>query len=113
MLANHIDKHIGYKIKARRKLLKMSQYALAFDLGISFQQLQKYESGQNRVSASKLYEIAKILKISPDFFFEGLEIFEGAKNNSQITVNLNDVMLKIKNQKVKEKILNLIIELGI
>ena len=67
-----VDLHVGARIRMRRKLLGVSQERLADDLGLTFQQVQKYERGANRVSASKLYEIARSLKTSIAYFFEGL-----------------------------------------
>lgn len=69
---NPIDLHVGGMIRTRRKILGVSQERLADDLGLTFQQVQKYERGANRVSASKLYEIAKSLRTSVGYFFEGL-----------------------------------------
>ena len=69
---NPVDLHVGGRIRMRRKLLGVSQERLADDLGLTFQQVQKYERGANRVSASKLYEIAKSLQTSIAYFFEGL-----------------------------------------
>ncbi len=69
---NPVDLHVGGRIRMRRKLLGISQERLADDLGLTFQQVQKYERGANRVSASKLYEIAKSLQTSIAYFFEGL-----------------------------------------
>ncbi len=69
---NPVDLHVGARIRMRRKLLGISQERLADDLGLTFQQVQKYERGANRVSASKLYEIARSLKTSIAYFFEGL-----------------------------------------
>jgi transcriptional regulator with XRE-family HTH domain len=66
---NPIDLHVGARIRMRRKILGVSQERLAEDLGLTF---QKYERGANRVSASKLYEIAKSLQSSVGYFFEGL-----------------------------------------
>lgn len=70
---NPIDVHVGTRLRARRKALGMSQEQLAEGLGLTFQQVQKYERGANRVSASKMYEAAKVLGVAPGFFFEGLE----------------------------------------
>jgi transcriptional regulator with XRE-family HTH domain len=67
-----IDIHVGAEIRRRRKFLSMSQSGLAEQLGITFQQIQKYERGANRVSASALYRIAITLKTTPGAFFEGL-----------------------------------------
>ncbi len=69
---NPVDLHVGGRIRMRRRLLGMSQERLADDLGLTFQQVQKYERGANRVSASKLYEIAKSLQTSISYFFDGL-----------------------------------------
>ena len=71
-LPNPVDLHVGARIRMRRKILGVSQERLADDLGLTFQQVQKYERGANRVSASKLYEIARSLKTSIAYFFEGL-----------------------------------------
>lgn len=73
---NPIDKHVGARIRERRKALQMSQEKLAEHLGLTFQQVQKYERGANRVSASKLYEIARALRASVSYFFEHLALPE-------------------------------------
>jgi len=67
-----VDVHVGGRVRMRRKMIGVSQEQLADALGLTFQQVQKYELGSNRVSASKLYEIAKILKVPIAFFFVGL-----------------------------------------
>ncbi|HEX6860313.1 MAG TPA: helix-turn-helix transcriptional regulator [Caulobacteraceae bacterium] len=69
---NPIDIHVGRRVRQRRKTLGVTQERLAEDLGLTFQQVQKYERGANRVSASKLYEIARSLRTSIGYFFEGL-----------------------------------------
>jgi transcriptional regulator with XRE-family HTH domain len=69
---NQIDKHIGSRVRARRIMLGMSQERLADALGLTFQQVQKYEKGVNRVGASRLLQIAGILDVNIEFFFEGL-----------------------------------------
>ena len=66
-----IDKHVGRRVRARRLVLGMSQEKLAKALGLSFQQVQKYEQGTNRISASRLHQIAHILQVPPASFFEG------------------------------------------
>jgi transcriptional regulator with XRE-family HTH domain len=68
---NPIDLHVGSRIRLRRKVLGVSQESLAADLGLTFQQIQKYERGTNRVSASKLYEIARSLQTTTSYFFDG------------------------------------------
>jgi transcriptional regulator with XRE-family HTH domain len=66
-----IDTYVGGRMRLRRIQLGLSQPALAKKLGVSFQAVQKYESGAIRTSASRLYETAQVLKVSPGFFFEG------------------------------------------
>ena len=68
-----VDLHVGAQVRARRVLLGLSQEKLADGLGITFQQVQKYERGSNRISASRLYYMARLLDVSVSFFFEGLE----------------------------------------
>ena len=67
-----IDVAVGARMRMRRKTLGLTQTALAEALGITFQQVQKYERGANRVSASKLYEIAQTLQVPVTYFFDGL-----------------------------------------
>lgn len=69
---NEIDKHLGSRVRARRIMLGMSQEKLADALGLTFQQVQKYEKGVNRIGASRLLHIAGILDVSIEFFFEGV-----------------------------------------
>lgn len=69
---NPVDLHVGARVRMRRKLLGVSQEKLADALGLTFQQVQKYERGANRISASKLFEIARFLGVPPSYFFEGL-----------------------------------------
>ena len=68
---NPVDVHVGRRIRDRRKEARISQEKLAEHLGLTFQQVQKYEKGANRVSASKLYEIASALNASIEYFFRG------------------------------------------
>ncbi len=67
-----VDSHVGARIRIRRKLLGLSQSRLAEALNLTFQQVQKYERGTNRVSASKLYDVARFLQVPIAYFFEGL-----------------------------------------
>jgi transcriptional regulator with XRE-family HTH domain len=68
-----IDAHVGSRLRLRRTMLRISQEKLAAELGLTFQQVQKYERAANRISASRLYQLCRILKIPISFFFEGLE----------------------------------------
>lgn len=72
-MAHHVDVHVGKRIRHRRWLVGMTQQQLAEHVGIKFQQIQKYETGANRVSASRLWDIAEALEVQVSFFFEGME----------------------------------------
>jgi transcriptional regulator with XRE-family HTH domain len=67
---NPIDKHVGSRVRMRRLMLKMSQSDLADGLGLTFQQVQKYEKGTNRIGASRLQQISQILQVPVPFFFD-------------------------------------------
>jgi transcriptional regulator with XRE-family HTH domain len=67
-----VDTHVGSRIRLRRKMIGMSQEALAGRIGLTFQQVQKYERGTNRVGASRLQQIADALETTPAWFFEGV-----------------------------------------
>jgi transcriptional regulator with XRE-family HTH domain len=71
---NSIDIHVGTQIRVRRKIMGLSQTELADAAGVTFQQIQKYERGANRVSCSKLVQIAAALNEHPSFVFEGLKL---------------------------------------
>jgi transcriptional regulator with XRE-family HTH domain len=117
---NPVDLHVGARIRMRRKILGVSQERLAEDLGLTFQQIQKYERGANRVSASKLYEIAKSLQSSVAYFFEGLAdtTGEGVAEGGEPYVHdflmtsegleLAGLFPKITRPKVRRRILELV-----
>ena len=96
--ANPIDVHVGQKLRARRILLGMSQDELAKNIGITFQQIQKYERGANRMGASRLYEIAKTLNSTVSYFFEGVEPTKrapiGFSEKDQALFEADDVMTR-------------------
>lgn len=75
-MAHPVDVHVGKRIRHRRWLIGMTQQQLAEAVGIKFQQIQKYETGANRVSASRLWGISEALDVSVSFFFDGLEDHE-------------------------------------
>jgi transcriptional regulator with XRE-family HTH domain len=77
MRINPIDQHVGKRVRMRRLMLSLSQTALADALGITFQQVQKYEKGTNRISASRLQHTARILQVPVTFFFEGQTNVDG------------------------------------
>jgi transcriptional regulator with XRE-family HTH domain len=74
---NPIDKHVGSRVRMRRMMLGMSQEKLGDALGLTFQQVQKYEKGTNRIGASRLQQIAHILQVPVAFFFEGAPDLSG------------------------------------
>ncbi len=67
-----VDVHVGKRVRHRRWMVGMTQQQLAGKVGIKFQQIQKYETGMNRISASRLWDIAEALDVPVSFFFEGL-----------------------------------------
>ncbi|MCW5725769.1 MAG: helix-turn-helix transcriptional regulator [Maricaulaceae bacterium] len=71
-MTNEIDFHVGKRLRRRRRLLGLTQQQLAESVGIRFQQIQKYECGANRVSASRLFELAESLDVPVQYFYEGL-----------------------------------------
>jgi|TARA_R110000744_G_scaffold1843_11_gene7130 transcriptional regulator with XRE-family HTH domain len=71
-MTNDIDLHVGKRLRRRRRLLGLTQQQLAESVGIRFQQIQKYECGANRVSASRLFELAESLDVPVQYFYEGL-----------------------------------------
>lgn len=95
-LARHIDELVGERIRQRRTILGLTQEQLAASLSISYQQVQKYETGSNRVSAGRLYEIANLLGVDINHFFDGLSGTErgtplphGGRNRSSIELVRN------------------------
>ena len=121
---NPIDIHVGSRIRLRRTMLGMSQEKLGEALGITFQQVQKYEKGTNRVGASRLQNIAAILGVPVAFFFEdapgdaGDAAVDGlGENSSTYVVNflssseglqLNRAFVKISDPRVRRRIIDLV-----
>ena len=70
--ATSVDAHVGFRLQQRRQLAGLSQQQLATGLGVSFQQLQRYENGTNRVSASRLYQLSRLLGVPISYFFDDL-----------------------------------------
>jgi transcriptional regulator with XRE-family HTH domain len=79
---NPVDKHVGSRVRMRRLMLGMSQTKLADGLGLTFQQVQKYEKGMNRIGASRLQHLASILQVPVPFFFEGLPAADEPKSHA-------------------------------
>lgn len=122
MTVNPVDEYVGKRLRLRRTLVGVSQESLAESLGITFQQVQKYEKAINRVSASRLYEIAKILNIPVSFFFDeygeenpvyGMAAEEGSNYAVEETKNRESLALlkayyQISEPKIRKKALELI-----
>ena len=90
---NPVDIHVGSRVRMRRKFQGLSQTDLAEALGLTFQQVQKYERGANRISASKLYETAKFLKVPVAYFFEGYAENGGENDQPSISeIAVNDFL---------------------
>lgn len=114
---NPIDVHVGSRIRLRRTMLGMSQEKLGDSLGITFQQVQKYEKGANRVGASRLQHIAEILNVPIPFFFEGSPGAIDDDNrqestsdfmNSKECVALAAAFSAIEDKRVRQSILSLV-----
>lgn len=84
-----VDAHVGKRIRQRRWMVGITQQQLADKVGIKFQQIQKYETGMNRVSASRLWDIAQVLGVEIAFFFEGLA--EGEVEVSAAAFPIDDI----------------------
>ena len=116
---NPIDKHVGSRVRMRRLMLSMSQEKLAHGLDLTFQQVQKYEKGTNRIGASRLQQIATILKVPPAFFFEGLGSQGEVKDthgvsefvSSSTGLRIIAALAKIKDPKIGLRIADLLEQL--
>ena len=133
---NPVDKHVGSRIRLRRNILHLTQQQMADLLGLTFQQVQKYEKGLNRVGASRLWDISRVLEVPMDFFFEdmGQEIatqsprmlkaeekyilaekqhsFSDDPMSKKETLELVRAYYKISNRKLAKDLFNLIVELS-
>ena len=81
-MSHPVDVHVGKRVRHRRWMVGMTQQQLAQKVGIKFQQIQKYETGMNRISASRLWDIAHALNVPVAFFFEGLKAGEEEANGA-------------------------------
>ncbi|MCB1398210.1 MAG: helix-turn-helix transcriptional regulator [Rhodobacter sp.] len=90
-----VDVHVGKRIRHRRWMVGMTQQQLADSVGIKFQQIQKYETGMNRVSASRLWDIARTLGVSISFFFEGLAGDNGAEPTVETDILANKEAMEL------------------
>ena len=124
---NPIDKHVGSRVRMRRMMLGMSQEKLGDALGLTFQQIQKYEKGSNRIGASRLQQISLILQVPVSFFFEGAPPppgretgFEDAPSPAYVTdflatsdgLTLVKAFMRIPNSKLRRRIVELVEEMA-
>ena len=121
---NPIDKHVGSRVRMRRVLIGMSQEKLGEALGLTFQQVQKYEKGTNRIGASRLQQISTILDVPVSFFFEGAPgidpatqggMSEGSSSAYVVDflsttegLQLNKAFVQIKDPRIRRKIVELV-----
>jgi transcriptional regulator with XRE-family HTH domain len=122
---NPIDKHVGSRVRMRRMMLSMSQEKLGDALGLTFQQVQKYEKGTNRIGASRLQQIAHILQVPVSFFFEGAPHVGPYHHGAGMTeapspayvsdflatsdgLSLTKAFMRIKNSKLRRRIVDLV-----
>jgi transcriptional regulator with XRE-family HTH domain len=121
---NPIDKHVGSRVRMRRMMLGMSQEKLGDALELTFQQVQKYEKGTNRIGASRLQQISNILQVPVAFFFEGAPHVEGSPPQSTEDVpspayvsdflatsdglSLTKAFMRIPDSKLRRRIVDLV-----
>ena len=124
---NPIDKHVGARLRMRRLMVGMSQGKLGEALEVTFQQIQKYEKGANRIGASRLQQLARVLNVPPAFFFEGAPVSDPGKlafaepDDSSYVVDflstseglqLNRAFAQIRDPKVRKRVLDLVAALS-
>lgn|SRR5690554_1370905 len=112
-MSHPVDIHVGQRLKQLRILRSMTQTDVADGLNISFQQVQKYELGRNRISASKLFELSHILKVPPAYFFDGLEngVSEPQMLDDEAT-KIASMLTRIKDDRLRGQIRSFITEIA-
>jgi transcriptional regulator with XRE-family HTH domain len=124
---NPIDKHVGSRVRMRRMMLSMSQEKLGDALGLTFQQVQKYEKGTNRISASRLQQISQILQVPVSFFFDGVPTqpmdgkgWSEAPSPAYVSdflatsdgLALTKAFMRIKSSKLRRRVVDLVEEIA-
>ena len=123
---NPVDHHVGARVRARRVLLGMSQEKLGDALGVTFQQVQKYEKGANRIGASRLENISRVLEVPPSYFFDGMASRPGQPGFSEDSgpslvssflsttegLHLNKAFARIADSKIRRRIIDLVVALA-
>lgn len=111
-MSHPVDVHVGKKLKQLRSLRGMTQTDVANGLNISFQQVQKYELGRNRISASRLFELAQILDVAPSYFFEGLDQDAPENEMDAEATRIASMVARIKDSRVRSQIRSFITEIA-
>ncbi len=128
---NPVDVHVGIRVRLRRTLLGMTQTGLGDAIGLTFQQVQKYERGVNRIGSSRLYDLARVLEVPINFFFdempkdvatkyggvsrgmaEGAEEFDPDIVSKRETLELVRAYYKIENPQVRKRLFEMVKALG-
>jgi transcriptional regulator with XRE-family HTH domain len=123
---NPIDKHVGSRVRMRRMMLNMSQEKLGDALDLTFQQVQKYEKGTNRIGASRLQAISNILQVPVSFFFEGAPHMPGHSGMGEAPspayvsdflattdgLSLTKSFMKIRSNKMRRRIVDLVAQIA-
>jgi transcriptional regulator with XRE-family HTH domain len=116
---NPIDKHVGSRVRMRRKMLAMSQEKLGAALRLTFQQVQKYERGTNRMGASRLQQMSDILQVPVEFFFEGAPNASAPLGSNESTfisnsdgLRLIGAFMRIDNAALRRRIVMLVQEIA-
>jgi transcriptional regulator with XRE-family HTH domain len=126
--SNPVDAHVGSRVRLRRMLVGLSQEKLGERMGLTFQQIQKYEKGVNRIGASRLFQLSQILEVPVQFFFEGAPSADGSSGggfaepgteaflyeflNTRDGLELNRAFVKIADANVRRSVVDLVRSLG-
>lgn len=125
-MADPIDMHVAARLRQRRLAVRMSQEELGRRVGVTFQQVQKYERGANRVSASRLLQVAELFGMPVSYFFEGMSgavAADGSSTGGQADeivefisardgLALNEAFLRIKDARVRKKVVEFVVAAG-
>ena len=125
---NPVDIHVGGRVRLRRMLVGLSQEKLGVSMGLTFQQIQKYEKGVNRIGASRLFRLSEVLDVPVQFFFDGMPKIEGSIAsgmaepkqevflyeflNTRDGLELNRAFVKVTDANVRKSVIELVRSLG-
>ena len=125
---NPVDIHVGSRLRLRRMLVGLSQEKLGDRMGLTFQQIQKYEKGVNRIGASRLFKLSQVLDVPVQFFFEGMPSADGKSAagmaesdseaflyeflNTRDGLELNRAFIKVTDANVRRSVIELVRSLG-